>query len=158
MIDATKMHSSPIGKVLRSVRENQRSTKWWGRGRWCTCLELDKLCDRWRRSNDPRPRRPRGRRTRTATPRAPLYRSHTSLARGSWENQFSFPCFTGSLRKHGFPTPIWQHDQWASWKKRCHPSLCRLSLTQRNIIKLHTEWVMVVYGFSCTKPPSPITL
>ena len=28
------------------------------------------------------------------------------LAGGLWENQFSFPCFTGSLGKQGFPWPF----------------------------------------------------
>ena len=75
--------------------------------RWCTCLKLDKL---WRSVlRGQRSTSCRGAQTAQATSEPP-YRSHTSLARGLWENQFSFPCFTGSLRKRGFPIPIWQHN------------------------------------------------
>jgi hypothetical protein len=83
----------------------------------------------------------------------------TSLSHGTWRNELAgskvvlFITLFVQKKRFSHAYLAARSVGLASWKKRCHPSLCRLSLTQRNIIKLHTEWVMVDYGFSCTKPP-----
>ena len=61
-----------------------------------------------------------------------------SLARGLWENQFSFPCFTGSLGKQGFPTPF--HRRILEVSRVMKKAVSHLNLFPRpNIFRLHKD-------------------